>query len=57
MPVLVFNRLDVFLACNRAVPDAVVDRLNNAFASLERDGSLRRIERAYDNWSARPALR
>lgn len=50
VPVLVFNRLDVFLACNRAVPDEVVKRLNQAFASLERDGALRRIERAYDGW-------
>jgi polar amino acid transport system substrate-binding protein len=51
VPVLVFNRLDVFLACNRAVPDGVITRLNDAFASLERDGVLRRIERAYDNWN------
>lgn len=51
VPVLVFNRLDVFLACNRAVPDEVVNRLNDAFASLERDGEMRRIERAYDNWN------
>jgi len=56
VPVLVFNRLDVFLACNRAVPDAVISRLNDAFAGLERDGSLRRIERAYDTWTA-PARR
>ncbi|MEN3275031.1 MAG: polar amino acid transport system substrate-binding protein [Massilia sp.] len=27
VPVLVFNRLDVFLACNRAVPDAAVHAL------------------------------
>lgn len=54
VPVLVFNRLDVFLACNRAVPDELITRLNGAFAALERDGTLRRIERAYDNWSVRP---
>lgn len=52
VPVLVFNRIDVFLACNRAVPDEVVKRLNSAFASLERDGEMRRIEHSYDNWSA-----
>ncbi|QNA90535.1 ABC transporter substrate-binding protein [Massilia sp. Dwa41.01b] len=55
VPVLVFNRIDVFLACNRAMPDAVIERLNGAFASLERDGTLRRIERSYDGWTARPA--
>ena len=55
VPVLVFNRMDVFLACNRAVPDEVVNRLNSAFASLERDGTMRRIERSYDNWDGRAA--
>ena len=52
VPVLVFNRIDVYLACNRAVPDEVIARLNGAFAALERDGTMRRIERGYDNWSA-----
>ena len=51
VPVLVFRRIDLFLACNRAVPDAVVRRLNGAFASLERDGTMRRIERSYDDWN------
>ena len=53
VPVLVFNRADVYLACNRAVPDEWIARLNGAFAALERDGTMRRIERAYDNWSVR----
>lgn len=51
VPVLAFNQRDVFLACNRGVPDAVVDRLNDAFAVLEREGALGRIERAYDDWA------
>lgn len=55
VPVLAFNRMDVFLACNLAVPDEVVNRLNSAFASLERDGTMRRIERSYDNWNGRVA--
>lgn len=50
VPVLAFSRRDVFLACNRGVPDTVIDRLNEAFAALEREGALQRIERAYDNW-------
>ena len=57
VPVLVFNRIDVFLACNRAVPDAVVKRLNGAFASLEREGAMRRIERSYDNWNGQGGSR
>ena len=51
VPVLEFNQRDVFLACNRGVPDAIINRLNEAFAALEREGALRRIERAYDNWA------
>jgi len=50
VPVLVFNRIEVYLACNRAVPDAIIDRLNLAFAEIVRDGTGRRIERSYDNW-------
>ncbi|MFC5480334.1 substrate-binding periplasmic protein [Massilia suwonensis] len=53
VPVLVFNRIDVYLACNRAVPDELIARLNGAFDGLERDGTMRKIERAYDNWSVR----
>jgi polar amino acid transport system substrate-binding protein len=30
VPVLVFNRLDVDLACHRAMPDEVIARLNGA---------------------------
>ncbi len=53
VPVLVFNRFEVFLACNRAVPDEVIARLNTAFSALERDGTMGRIERSYDTWSVR----
>jgi len=56
VPVLVFNRIEVFLACNPAVPDEMIVRLNAAFAALEQEGVMRRIERAYDHWSA-PAAR
>jgi polar amino acid transport system substrate-binding protein len=47
---LVFNRVEFYLACNPAVPDTVVARLNAAFASIARDGTARRIERSYENW-------
>jgi polar amino acid transport system substrate-binding protein len=50
VPVHVFGRIEVYLACNKAVPDAVIERLNVAFAEIARDGTGRRIERAYDNW-------
>jgi polar amino acid transport system substrate-binding protein len=50
-PVLTFNRIQVFLACNRAVPDALIARMNAAFDAMGRDGTLRRIERKYGNWA------
>jgi len=46
VPVLVFNEIGVYLACNRAVPDALVARLNTAFAAMARDGAARKIERS-----------
>lgn len=45
VPVLVFKEIGVYLACNRAVPDGLVTRLNTAFAEMARDGSARKIER------------
>jgi polar amino acid transport system substrate-binding protein len=52
VPVLSFHRIGVYLACNRAVPDALVARMNEALAAMKRDGSARRIERRYDGESA-----
>jgi polar amino acid transport system substrate-binding protein len=50
VPLLVFGQVETYLACNRAVPDAVIGRLNTAFDAMSRDGTARRIERAYENW-------
>lgn len=47
VPVLVFNRIHLYLACNRAVPDALVARMNGSIAAMERDGSARAIMRRY----------
>jgi polar amino acid transport system substrate-binding protein len=55
VPLLVINQIDVYLACNRAVPDAVVARLNTAFESIARDGTGQRIERNYETWGQRQA--
>lgn len=49
VPVFVFNRIEVYLACNRAVPDALVERLNAQFEAMTRDGTATRIERAYSS--------
>lgn len=47
VPVLAFRRIDVYLACNRALPDALVLRLNAELGAMARDGTVQRIERAY----------
>lgn len=53
VPVLTFNRVKLYLACNLAVPDATIDKLNAALEAMARDGSARRLERKYDARSAR----
>jgi polar amino acid transport system substrate-binding protein len=54
VPVLVFNRIHIYLACNRAVPDELVTRMNGAVEAMERDGSTRAILRRYDGWGMTP---
>jgi polar amino acid transport system substrate-binding protein len=49
VPVLVFNRIHTYLACNRAVPDRLVARMNTALEAMERDGTAGRIRRKYDS--------
>lgn len=46
-PVLVFNRVHLYMACNRAVPDALVERMNAALADMERDGTVSTIVKHY----------
>ena len=53
VPVLTFNRVKLYLACNLAVPDATIAKLNAAFEAMERDGTARRLERKYDIWVER----
>lgn len=49
VPVLVFNRIHAYLACNRAVPDRLVGQMNAALGAMERDGTAVRIRRKYDS--------
>lgn len=50
VPLMVFHHVQVYLACNRAMPDQQVDKLNAALAELRRDGTLARIDRKYEHW-------
>ena len=52
VPVLTFNRVKLYLACNLAVPDATINKLNAALEAMARDGTARRLERKYDTWTA-----
>lgn len=47
VPVLAFRKIEVYLACNPAVSDALVTRLNAELEAMARDGTAQRIERAY----------
>ncbi len=49
VPVYTFNHVKLYLACNRSVPDATIDKLNAALEAMTRDGTARRIERKYEN--------
>jgi polar amino acid transport system substrate-binding protein len=46
-PVLMFNSMELYLACNPRTPKAVLAQLQAAFDSMERDGTLQRIEQEY----------
>ena len=50
VPLLVFNRVKVYLACNPEVPDALVARMGAALEAMARDGTLKRIDRKYEHW-------
>lgn len=47
VPVLTFRHIDVYLACNPSVPDALVARLNAELEAMARDGTAQRIEQDY----------
>ncbi len=51
VPLLVFNRVKVYLACNLSVPDELVAQLNAALAEMRRDGTVARLERKYEHWT------
>ena len=52
VPVLTFRQVDLYLACNRAVPDTLVARMNAAIVAMQRDGSMKKIEKKYEGWQA-----
>jgi len=51
---MVFHRVKVYLACNLAVPNDLIDKLNAALADMRRDGTLAKIDRKYEHWGKSP---
>jgi polar amino acid transport system substrate-binding protein len=47
VPLLVFHHVKVYLACNPAVPDSLIERMNMALDGMRRDGTFARVERKY----------
>jgi polar amino acid transport system substrate-binding protein len=54
VPVLVFSRIQVYLACNRGVPEALAARMNGALEAMERDGTMQHVVHRYDDWGMPP---
>ena len=52
VPVLSMKKVDVYLACNLSVSDALVARMNAAIGAMQRDGTIRKIDRKYEAWRA-----
>jgi polar amino acid transport system substrate-binding protein len=50
VPLLVFHRVKVYLACNPSVADELIDKLNTTLAEMRRDGTLTRLDRKYESW-------
>jgi polar amino acid transport system substrate-binding protein len=48
VPVFTFARVKLYLACNRGVPDGLVEKMQHALDAMERDGTSRRLEQLYD---------
>lgn len=48
VPVLTFKRTDLYLACNPAVPDALIGKLNAALKQMDAEGLSTAIERKFN---------
>jgi polar amino acid transport system substrate-binding protein len=46
-PVLTLRKVDMYLACNRQMPDAVISSLNQAVHALEEEGAIEKLAALY----------
>lgn len=54
VPLLTFNTVELYLACNPAVPDATIRLLNQTLQKMNRDGTSKSIDRKYENGAPAP---
>jgi polar amino acid transport system substrate-binding protein len=54
VPVLAFNRVDLYLACNLATEDGMVDQMNATLNAMSNDGTSAKIDRRYEHWPQQP---
>ncbi|MBV8634495.1 MAG: ABC transporter substrate-binding protein [Burkholderiaceae bacterium] len=50
VPVLTFNRVELYLACNPEVSGEDIDRMNVTLQGMDNDGTSTAIERRYEKW-------
>jgi polar amino acid transport system substrate-binding protein len=48
VPVLTFNHVQLYLACNPSVPDALVEKMQAALTAMHADGTVRSINQKYE---------
>ena len=54
VPLLTFRTSRTYLACNKAVPQAMIAAMTAAMADILKDGTAAAIDRKYANWHAGP---
>lgn len=54
VPLLVFHKVDLYMACHVDLPTALIDRLNAALQTMVRDGTTKAIEKKYAHWPLPP---
>lgn len=54
VPLYTFNRVGIYMACNLAVPDALIAQMNSDLESMRRDGSYDKIDQKYAHWTPQP---
>ncbi len=48
VPVLTFKRTELYLACNPAVPDKLIQQMNATLQAMNKDGTAKAIEQQFD---------